>query len=37
MIDYIRNEFKRMLENNDWMDNTSKINALEKVILISYN
>jgi predicted metalloendopeptidase len=31
MIDYIRNEFKTILENNDWMDNSSKDKALDKV------
>ena len=35
MIGYIRNEFKRILETNDWMDRISKTNALEKVIFTS--
>jgi predicted metalloendopeptidase len=31
MIDYIRNEFKTVLGNNDWIDNSSEDKALDKV------
>ena len=31
MINYIRDEFKLILETNEWMDRISKTNALEKV------
>ena len=31
MINYIRSEFKLILRNNDWMDDASKKNALDKV------
>ena len=31
MIDYLISEFKLILKESDWMDEESKINALEKV------
>ena len=36
MIENIRNEFRIMLFENDWMDYKSKKAALEKVDLIGY-
>jgi hypothetical protein len=34
MINYIRNEFKSILQKSEWMDEISKEKALAKVILV---